>query len=334
MKAILMTNYGSVVDNVKMADVPVPSLRPHEVLIDVFAASINPIDLKIVQGALRQIQKYSLPSRLGFDASGVVLATGETVTQFKQGDEVYVRASRQTIGTFAEHVALDEQFIAFKPRSLSHVEAAALPLVGLTTVQALVNRAHAQPGQHILIHAGSGGVGTFAIQYAKYLDLHVSTTTSSKNTDWVKALGADNVIAYDHESYLDKGKVYDIVYDTLGGTYTFDAFKVVKKGGVVVSIAGPPDQQFANQVAAGWFLRLVLWVASRRIHMTATKQAIAYYRFLTESSGAQLADIAELVDAGEIQPIIDRVFPFEEMVDALSYVETGRAKGKVVVQMK
>lgn len=334
MKAVLMTGYGPVANNVTLADVPPPLLGPQQVLIDVVAASINPIDLKIVQGSLKRLHKHTLPARLGFDASGVVRATGQAVTRFQPGDDVYVRASRHTTGTFAEQVALEEALIAFKPSSLSHREAAALPLVGLTTVQALVDRAHAKPGQQILIHAGSGGVGTFAIQYAKYLGLHVTTTTSSKNASWVKALGADEVIAYDREQYRDRGNQYDIVYDTLGGTYTRDAFKVVKPGGVVVSIAGPPDRQFADQVGATSFVRVVLWLMSRRVQALARQHGVRYYRFLTESSGTQLAAIADVVDQGHIQPVIDRVFPLTAMLDAFAYAETGRAKGKIIVQIK
>jgi alcohol dehydrogenase len=334
MKAVVMTGYGPVADNVQILDLPIPALLPQQVLIDVVAASINPIDLKIVQGALKRVQKQTLPARLGFDASGVVLATGQAVTRFQPGDEVYVRAPRQATGTFAEHIALEEELIAFKPRSLSHSEAAALPLVGLTTVQALRDRAQAQPGQHILIHAGSGGVGTFAIQYARQLGLHVTTTTSSKNAAWVKDLGADDVIAYDREAYLDRGRQFDIVYDTLGGDYTLDAFKVVKPGGVVVSIAGPPDRRFADQVEAGPLLRLAFWVMRRRVEALAAQHRASYYRFLTESSGAQLAEIAALVDSGSIKPVIDRIFHLEAIKEAFAYAETGRAKGKIIVQIK
>lgn len=334
MKALLMTGYGPLADKLKLADIAVPHVGPNDVLIDVHVASLNPIDYKIVQGGLKRIEKRRFPSVLGFDVSGVVLATGDNVKRFKTGNAVYARAPRERIGTFAEQTAIDERYVAIKPQVLSHLEAASIPLVGLTTVQALMDRAHAKHGQCVLIHAGSGGVGTFAIQYAKALGLQVTTTASSKNAAWVKALGADEVVCYDRENYLDRGATYDIVYDTLGQNYTTDAFKVVKRGGVVVSIAGGPDKQLAEQVNAGWFLRLVMSFMSRRVYELAERTGASYYRFLTKSNGAQLADIAALIEAGKIKAIIDKVYPFTQIIEAMIYAAGGRVKGKVVVQMK
>jgi len=329
-----MTGYGVLADNLKLTDAPQPELGDRDVLLEVHAASINPIDYKIVQGGLKRIEKRRFPSALGFDVSGLVLAVGDHVNRFKAGDEVYARASRERIGTFAERAAIDERYVALKPPSLSHLETASIPLVGLTTVQALVDRAHAKRGQHVLIHAGSGGVGTFAIQYAKALGLQVTTTTSSKNATWVKALGADEVVCYDRENYLDRGATYDIVYDTLGQNYTTDAFKAVKRGGVVVSIAGGPDKQLAEQVNAGWFLRLIMNLMSRHVYELAERTSASYYRFLTTSHGAQLADIAALIEAGKIKAVIDKVYPFTQIIEAMIYAAGGRVKGKVVVQMK
>src|SRR4051795_10821119 len=218
MRAFVLDGYGAIADHVRLAEIADPVPGPGDVRIDIHAASLNPIDFKIAHGDLKRVSDYQLPRPFGFDASGVVLSAARA-SGFKPGDAVYVRASRETIGTFAEQIALGENLVAPKPASISHAEAASLPLVGLTTVQ-MFGRAGAKSGQRILIHAGSGGVGTFAVQYAKHLGLHVTSTTSSKNADFVASLGADRVIAYDRENYLQQDGKYDIVYDTLGGAFT------------------------------------------------------------------------------------------------------------------
>jgi alcohol dehydrogenase len=223
--------------------------------------------------------------------------------------------------------------VALKPASVSHAEAAALPLVGLTTLQGF-SRVKARAGQRILIHAGAGGIGTFAVQYARHLGLHVTTTTSSKNADFVKSLGADRVIAYDRENYLDAGGDYDIVYDTLGGAFTTDAFKVVKRGGAVISLSGPPDRDFARREGAGWMVRAAVWLMSRKVYAASAEAGAIYCWFFTEPSGDQLREIAELVDRGAIKPVIDREFPFEQLPAALGHLETGRARGKVVLRVR
>ena len=208
-----------------------------------------------------------------------------------------------------------------------------MPLVGLTTLQGF-GRAGARAGQRILIHAGSGGVGTFAVQYASHLGLHVTSTTSSKNAEFVSSLGADRVIAYDRENYLEQGGGYDIVYDTLGGAFTVDAFKLVKRGGVVISLSGPPDRDFARREGAGLLVRVAVWLMSRKVYAASARAGAEYCWFFTEPSGDQLREIAGLVDAGAIRPVIDREFAFEQLPDALSYLEAGRARGKVVLKVR
>ena len=333
MKAFLLDGYGAIADHVKLADVRDPITRFDEVLIEIHAASLNPIDFKIVRGDLKRVSKYQLPRTFGFDASGVVLSTGTQVTGFKPGDAVYVRSSRKTIGTFAEQIALPEKFAAPKPARASHAEAASLPLVGLTTLQGF-EKVGARAGQRILIHAGAGGIGTFAIQYAKHFGLHVTTTTSSKNADFVKSLGADRIIAYDRENYLEQGGDYDIVYDTLGGDFTVDAFKVVKRGGAVISLSGPPDRDFARREGAGLVVRVAVWLMSRKVYAASVASGASYCWFFTEPNGDQLREIASLVDAGAIKPVIDREFAFAELPAALGYLEKGRARGKVVLKVK
>jgi alcohol dehydrogenase len=333
MRAFLLDGYGAISDHVKLADVADAVPGPGDVLIEIHAASLNPIDFKIARGDLKRVSKYQLPRTFGFDASGVVLSAGAGATRFKAGDAVYVRSSRETIGTFAERIALPEKFVARKPSSVSHAEAAALPLVGLTTLQGFA-KVGARGGQRILIHAGAGGIGTFAVQYAKHIGLHVTTTTSSKNADFVKSLGADTVIAYDRQNYLEQGGGYDIVYDTLGGAFTVDAFKVVKRGGAVISLSGPPDRDFARREGAGLLVRVAVWLMSRKVYAASEKAGASYCWFFTEPSGDQLREIAGLVEAGAIKPVIDREFAFDQLPEALAYLEKGRARGKVVLKVK
>jgi alcohol dehydrogenase len=247
---------------------------------------------------------------------------------------LYGRSDRKRLGTFAELAAVDENWVAPMPTATTFVEAASLPLVGLTTVQGLRDRAHAQSAQRILIHAGSGGVGTFAIQYAKALGLHVTTTTSSRNSEFVRSLGANEVICYDREDYLQRQQFYDIVFDTLGDRHTLEAFSVTARGGAVVSIVGPPDKQFADQVDAGFLARMAMKLVSRPVFKAADRACATYHRFLTESKGSQLTEIASMVDSAKIKPVIDRVFPFTDIVAAIIYSAQGRARGKIVVQMK
>ena len=333
MRAFLLDGYGEIADHVRLADVADPVTCFDEVLIEIHAASLNPIDFKIVRGDLKRVSKYQLPRTFGFDASGTVLSTGTQVTRFRPGDVVYVRASRETIGTFAERIALSEKFAALKPASVSHAQAASLPLVGLTTLQGF-ERVGARAGQRILIHAGAGGIGTFAVQYAKHLGLHVTSTTSSKNADFVKSLGADRVIAYDRENYLEQGGDYDIVYDTLGDAFTVDAFRLVKRGGAVISLSGPPDRDFARRMGAGLLVRVAVWLMSRKVYAASAASGASYCWFFTEPNGDQLREIAGIVDSGAIKPVIDREFAFEELPAALAYLEKGRARGKVVLKVK
>lgn len=334
MRRLEVHRYGRLADSVRFADVADPVPGPADVVIDITAASVNPIDYKFVNGALRLVQTVVLPAAFGCDCCGTVRAVGPAVVGFAVGDKVFARAPRQRMGTFAERIAIDAKFVAHAPKSVSSAAAASLPLVALTTMQGLVDRARAKPGQSILIHAGSGGLGSFAIQYAKnVLQLHVTTTTSSRNRDWVSRLGADEVIQYDLQDYRVSGNRYDIVFDTLGGTNTIDAFKVLKRGGVLVSVVGPPDKWLAKQVEAAWPLAAAIFVVGFHVRARAKFHAAQYFRFLTESNGSQLREIAEIVDTGLVKPVIDREFSFDKAIEAIEYVQAGRAKGKVIINM-
>jgi alcohol dehydrogenase len=282
---------------------------------------------------MRQASIRSTSRSSAATSSVIALSAGARATRFKPGDAVYLRSSRETIGTFAEKIALSETFVALKPARISHAEAASLPLVGLTTLQGFA-KVGARAGQRILIHAGAGGIGTFAVQYAKHLGLHVTTTTSAKNADFVTSLGADRAIAYDRENYLEQGGGYDIVYDTLGGAFTVDAFKLVKRGGAVISLSGPPDRDFARREGAGLLVRVAVWLMSRKVYAASVAAGASYCWFFTEANGDQLREIAGLVDAGAIKPVIDREFAFTELPAALAYLEKGHARGKVVLKVR
>lgn len=334
MRRLEIVRYGPIRRAVRFAEARPPSVGEHDVRIKVHAASVNPIDFKIAAGQLRAVQRLELPAPLGFDCSGIVDQVGARVHSFKVGDHVFSRLPRQRMGSFAELAVVEARHVALMPAGSSFSEAASLPLVGLTTLQGLVDRARAQPGQSILIHAASGGFGSFAVQYARHvLALQVSATTSSRNAEWVRALGAERVFAYDREDYRLAGARYDIVLDTLGGRTTADSFSVLTQGGTVVSIAGPPDGQFAQQVGAGPLLSCALWAAGRRMHHLARKHRAHYFRFLTESDGAQLAQVARAVEDGKVRASIHKVFAFEQAIEALEEVERGRARGKVVIEL-
>jgi len=334
MRRLEICSYGSLRSAVRFAEAPVPTTGEEDVLVRVLAAGVNPIDYKIANGDLRRVQRLSLPGPMGFDCCGRIESIGSKVSGLAPGDVIYVRAPRHRMGSFAEYLAVDRRYVARAPANLSAIESASIPLVALTTVQALVDRARALPAQKALIHAGSGGLGSFAVQYAKFeLGLHVTTTTSSKNVEWVRQLGADVVIAYDVQDYMALPARYDVVFDTFGGRTTFDSFSVLTRGGTVVSVAGPPDRAFARQVGANAMMSAVMWCMGLPMAIRARSACGRYFRFLTESDGSQLSHIKQVIESGKVRPVIDKVFSFGQAIEALEYVTTGRAKGKVVIQV-
>jgi NADPH:quinone reductase-like Zn-dependent oxidoreductase len=301
--------------------------------VQVRAASVNGLDAKIRDGQFKLILPYRVPFVLGNDLAGQVVRTGSAVRSFAPGDEVYARPGTDHIGTFAELAVVHEDDLARKPATLTMEESAALPLVALTAWQALVERANLQPGQKILIHAGSGGVGTIAIQLARHLGAHVATTTSTGNTGWVKNLGADVVIDYKREDFEQDLGGYDVVLDSLGGQTLEKSLRVLRPGGIAIGLAGPPDPGFAKEIGANPLVRLATMLLSARTRLQARRRRVRYSFLFMKASGEQLRAIAALADAGTIKPVIDRVFPFESAKDAMAYLESGRAKGKVVVTM-
>jgi NADPH:quinone reductase-like Zn-dependent oxidoreductase len=333
MKSFLIDRYvkgGSL----RFTESPEPELRENDVMVEIHAASVNALDTKIRDGEFKLILPYRLPLILGNDVAGVVVRVGAKVRQFKPGDEVYARPAQGRIGTFAEYIAMDEADVALKPKNLTMEEAASIPLVALTAWQVFVERANLQKGQKVLIHAGSGGVGTIAIQLAKYLGAYVATTTSTANVDLVKSLGADVVIDYKKDEFEEVLQDYDVVLNSLGPDVLKKSVGVLKPGGKLISISGPPDPDFAKENGFGWPLRLVMGLLSFGIRRKSKRQGISYSFLFMTANGGQLGQITSLIEAGALRPVVDKVFPFEKTNEALEYVETGRAKGKVVVAVK
>ena len=332
MKAFVVGRYGSK-DGLQVREMPEPGIGEHDVLVEVRAASVNLLDAKIRDGEFKLILPYRVPFVLGNDMAGLVVRVGPAVRSFAPGDEVYARPGTDNIGTFAELAAVHEDDLALKPATLTMEESAALPLVALTVWQALVERANLQPGQKILVHAGSGGVGTIAIQLARHLGAHVATTTGTANAGWVKNLGADVVIDYKRDDFEKVLRDYDVVLDSRGGQTLEKSLRVLKPGGIAIGIAGPPDPGFAREIGANPVVRLATALLSARTRLRARRCHVRYSFLFMKASGEQLRAIAALADAGTIRPVIDRIFPFESTKDAMAYVESGRAKGKVVVTM-
>ena len=333
MKAFLLERYGKK-RALRLADMPTPTLRDDEVLVQVHAAGLNLLDSKIRDGEFKLILPYRLPIVLGHDVAGVVVQVGPRVRQFKAGDEVYARVDDFRIGTFAEFVPVREESLAHKPRGLTMEEAASLPLVALTAWQALVDRAGLKKGQRVFIQAGSGGVGTFAIQLAKHLGATVATTTSTGNVAFVKSLGADVVIDYKSQDFEAVLRDYDVVLNSQDGKTLEKSLHVLKRGGKLISISGPPDPEFGKEIGAPGFVRLVMRLLSAGIRRRAARRGVAFSFLFMQADGRQLGDITHLLEAGAIRPVIDRVFPFESTNEAMAYVESGRAKGKVVVKIR
>jgi len=318
----------------RAGDMPDPEPREDDVLVQIHAAGVNLLDSKIRNGEFKRILPYRLPLILGHDVAGVVVRVGSRVRRFKPGDEVYARPADGRIGAFAEFIAIKDEDVAIKPKALSMEDAASMPLVGLTAWQALIERANLKKGQKVLIHAGSGGVGTFAIQLAKHVGATVATTTSTANVALVRSLGADVVIDYKKEDFAHILQDYDVVLSSLDKVTLEKSLRVLKPGGQLISISGPPDAAFARSIGASWALRVIMGFLSYGIRAKAKRRQVHYSFLFMRASGDQLSEITSLIDDGIIRPVVDRVFPFTSTKEAMAYVEAGRAKGKVVVSLK
>ena len=333
MISLMIKKYGDLEQSLEFQAIPVPVIQPNQLLIRTQAASFNPLDYKIVRGDFKAVRKIQFPQGIGRDVSGIVEKIGESVKGFKVGDKVFSRIDENLVGTMAEYVVSNEKDVALMPSNLSFNEAASIPLAGLTAYQSLVDVAQLSSQENVLIYAGSGGVGTIAIQLAKHLGAYVTATTSTKNVDMVKKLGTDQVIDYTKENFQEQGKLFDVVYDTLGGEHTLNSFKMLKPGGRVISIAGDLDDITAKQLKLNRFIRFLLSLKVKKVINTASKLDASYRFHLMSPNGNQLQKLAELYESEIIKPIIDKTYIFEESIQALKYLSQGHAKGKVVVKM-
>ena len=327
MKALQIVQYGELKAGLEFKETKQPDIQSTDILIETHAAGLNPIDYKLVSGALKEMVPLDFPATIGFDVSGKVVKVGADVTGFEIGDAVFTRVPHHQMGTVAEYVAADTSVVAKKPENASFEEVAGLPLVGLTAIQAF-ERVGLEKDDKILIHAGSGGVGSFAIQYAKSKGAYVYTTTSTKNVNWVKDLGADRVIDYKKEDYKSVVSNLDLVFDTLGGDYTKAAFEIIRQEGKITSIASAPDEEAAARMGIEDY-EFPESLAQLR------EQKSANYKFTwMQPNGKQLEAIADLVQKEVITPIVDQVYSFENGIEAYQHLATERAQGKVIIQLK
>lgn len=332
MKAFVVARYGK--NEVRAAALPEPPVGNRDVLVEVSAASVNPLDIMVRNGEFKQLLKYKAPFVLGHDVAGVITRVGVDVRGFAVGDEVYARPRDLRIGTFAEYIAIDQDDVALKPASLSLHEAAAVPLVALAAWQILVEKANIQPGQKVLIHAGAGGLGSTLIQLARHLGAHVATTASTARAELVRELGAEEVIDYTTQDFSQILSGYDLVVDSVGGENLMKSLGVLKPGGLAIGVTGPPDAGFAKQLGAPKPFEFVLSFLSRKVRKAAKKHGVHYSFFFMHASGAQLRELAALYDAGHLRPVIDSTFTFDQTLQGLAYVEGGKAKaGKVVITL-
>lgn len=333
MKALTFKRYGKSPD-IGFAEVPRPTLKPDELLVQVHAAGVNPIDNMIPTGLFKAVVKFQLPAVMGSDLAGVVTEVGSRVTRFKPGDAVFASIFDIGTGAIAEFAVVPENAAALKPDNLDFVQAASIPMVGLTSWQALKERANLRAGQKVFIPAGSGGIGTFAIQLARHLGAKVGTTTSTGNVELVRGLGADEIVDYKKQEFENVLSGYDAVLGTVRGDAMEKAVGILKPGGTMVSLVGPLDAAFARARRLNFLLVFVFSMMSRKIMRLAKKQDVTYTFLFAHPDGGQLAQIGELLKTEYIRPVIDKVFPLEQAKEALEYLAQGRARGKVVIKIR
>lgn len=333
MKAFVVDKYNKK-GILRLAEMPEPELGDNDVLVEVHAAGVNLLDAKIKTGEFKPILPYRPPFILGHDVAGKVNRVGSKIRKFKPGDEIYARPRDGRIGTFAEFIAINQADVALKPENLSMEEAASIPLVGLTAWQVLVERAGLKKGQKVFIQAGSGGVGTFAIQLAKHLSATIATTAGAASADLVRGLGADVVVDYRKDDFEKALSGYDVVLNSQDANTLEKSLNVLKPGGKLISISGPPDPEFAREKGLNLMLRLILRLLSRGIRTKARRRGVTFSFLFMWAQGDHLGKITALIESGTIRPVVDRVFPFEATNEALAYVESGRAKGKVVIKVR
>ncbi len=333
MKAFLIKKYDKKA-KLLLEEVATPAIKDDEVLLEIHASGLNLLDSKIRSGEFKLILPYKFPLILGHDAAGIITQVGKNIKHFKVGDHVYVRPSDFHIGTFAQYIAISENDVALKPENISMEEAASVPLVALTAWQALVEIGNLKKGQKVFIQAGSGGVGTIAIQLAKHLGATVATTASEKSFEMLRDLGADVLIDYKKQDFENVLKDYDLVLNSQDTDTLKKSLNVLKPGGKLISISGPPTPDFAKSIGAPWYIKMILSLISSGVRRKAEKLGVEYSFLFMRADGKQLHEITKLIESGAIKPVVDKVFEFDKINEALEYVESGRAKGKVVVNIK
>jgi NADPH:quinone reductase-like Zn-dependent oxidoreductase len=333
MRAYVLERYGGP-EGSRLIDVPEPTPGPSDLLIEVRAAGLNPVDFKFRQGKLRAILRPILPLVLGNELAGEVIAVGRDVNRFRAGDRVFARVAKDRGGAFAQRACVDQLHAAQMPGNLDFTAAAAVPLAGLTALQALRDELDVKPGQRVFISGGAGGVGTFAIQIAKWLGAHVTTTASKRGEALVRSLGCDEVIDYTSQTISEAGRRFDAGFDLIGGETLKQMFEIMKPGTRIVSVAGLPEPQTAiKDLGERRALAALFWVISFGIRSRARRSGVGYRYLFMHPSGADLARLAELIEQGKLKVIVDKTYLFSNISEALAYVESGRAKGKVVVAM-
>lgn len=333
MRAYTISKYSKDA-SLQLLELAMPEVKENDVLVEIHAASVNQIDVKLKSGEFKLLLPYKFPLILGHDVAGVVTKIGSKVTKFKVGDEIYARPRDLHIGAFAEYIAIHENDVAPKPKNLTMEEAASIPLVALTAWQAFYDKSQLQKGQKVFIQAGSGGVGTISIQLAKHIGATVATTASAANIEMVKNLGADIVIDYKKDDFETILKDFDVVLNSQDTQTLEKSLRILKSGSTLISISGPPDMAYAKENGLSWFLKMAIYFLSYKVSRLAKKRHVDYAFLFMNANGQQLADISTLIEAGKIVPVIDKVFAFEQTNDALNYVMSGRAKGKVVIKVR
>lgn len=333
MKAVIAEKYGGVEVLEISDDLPVPRVGPNGVLVQVHAASVNPVDWKLRQGLLDAVMPVVFPVIWGRDLSGLVTEVGSAVTLFKPGDEIYCMkegyVAKTFRGTYAEYVVVPEKSLAAKPRNLSHEEAAAIPLAALTAWQAMVNQGRLKPGQRVLVHAGAGGVGVMAIQIAKAFGAYVAATASTRNQDLLRELGADLAMDYTHENIGKVRPKFDLVLDGVGESVWAESFRTLKTGGRLVTLSPPiPEQptsklKFFAMAVSGVGLGVARGLlGGKRLSMTRVKPR-----------GGELEKISALIEAGKIRPVVEKIVPLEQIAEAHRLSEAGHVRGKLVIRI-
>src|ERR1700693_27522 len=315
MRAYVLERYGGP-EGARLMDVPAPTPRPSDILVEVRAAGLNPVDYKFRQGKLRAIHRPKLPFVLGNELAGEVIAVGSDVKRFSVGDRAFARVARDRGGAFAEQACLDEDHAALMPRNLDFTAAAAVPLAGLTALQALRDELGVKPGQKVFISGGAGGVGTFAIQIAKWLGAHVTTTASKRGEALVRSLGCNEGIDYTVQDISSAEGQFDAGFELIGGKTLNQMFEVMKPGTRIVSVAAIPEPQTAIRDLGGRrVLSAIFWVISYGIRLRARRAGISYRYLFMHPSGADLVQLAGLIEQGKLKVIVDKTYPFANISD-------------------